>query len=69
MSNEKRIGKYCTFVKRYVPIQFSYFPDGSSSKTCENSACGNSKCCLCDNFSGKKGEGKDCLGQPNQESE
>lgn len=69
MTNEKRIGKYCTFVKRYVPIQFIYSPDGSSSKICEDSACGNAKCCLCDSFAGNKGNGKDSLGLPNQESE
>jgi hypothetical protein len=56
MINVKRMGEFCEFVKQYVPIVIKYFPDGSSSKSCESSACGNPECSLSNNF---RGNGKD----------
>lgn len=46
MIDDKRMGEYCEFAKRYVPIVIKYFPDGSSSRSCEESACGNPECSL-----------------------
>jgi hypothetical protein len=68
MISDKRIGEYCNYVKQYVAVKFRYLPDGSSSRSCENSACGNSRCNLCDSFQGDRSQGKDFLGQPNQGS-
>lgn len=69
MIDDKRIGEYCTFAKRYVPITTKYFPNGTSSKSCENSACGNPECNLSDNFRENKTHGKNALGQPDHDIE
>ncbi|HBQ46619.1 MAG TPA: hypothetical protein DD737_06020 [Ruminococcaceae bacterium] len=69
MVHEKRIGEYCNYLKQFVPVRYRYFPDSSSEKTCENSTCGNSRCCLCDSFTGNRDTGKDFLGQPKPGSE
>lgn len=69
MIHEKRMGEYCNFVKRFVPIEIKYPPDGPAQKSCENSACGNSQCCLCDQFTGDESQSVNFLGEPKQGSE
>lgn len=63
MIDDKRMGEYCEFVKQYVPIEVKYLADGSASKSCENSACGNPNCSLSSNFEGDNKHGEDALGK------
>jgi len=60
----KRMGEFCEFSKQYVPIVIRYFRNGSSSKSCENSACGNPECSLSGNFKGNIETGKAAPGKP-----
>ena len=66
MVHTKRIGEYCTYLKQYVSVVYRYYPDGTSTKSCENIACGNTDCRLSSGFQGDRSKGKDFLGQPGQ---
>ena len=62
MVNDKKLGQYCSFLNKYVPVRIQYFPDHVAVKSCENASCGNANCNLCDAFAGDRSQGKDSLG-------
>lgn len=61
MVNDKKLGQYCSFLHKYVPVLIKYFPNHAAIKSCDNCSCGNTDCDLCDTFVGDKAQGQDCL--------
>ena len=61
MVNDKKLGEYCSFLNKYVPVRIKYSSDDLAVKSCDNTSCGNAGCNLCDAFAGDKSKGKDCL--------
>lgn len=66
MVYDKILGKYCSYLKRYVSVSVHYYQKGANNlhypvTTCNEVTCKNTECNINKNYIGDKSKGKNFL--------